>query len=35
MNKKIVALAVLIVAGFVSCNQFMKPKPTEEIPAAQ
>ncbi|MEG4210426.1 phospholipase D-like domain-containing protein [Microcoleus sp. S13_B4] len=34
MNKKIVALALLIVAGFVSCNQFMKPKPTEENSAA-
>ncbi|MEG3933768.1 MULTISPECIES: phospholipase D-like domain-containing protein [unclassified Microcoleus] len=33
MNKKIVALAVLILAGFASC-QLMKPKAVEEIPAA-
>jgi phosphatidylserine/phosphatidylglycerophosphate/cardiolipin synthase-like enzyme len=33
MNKKIVGLAALIMAGFASC-QFMKPKSTEEIPAA-
>ena len=33
MNKKIVGLAALILAGFASC-QFMKPKSIEEIPAA-
>lgn len=31
MNKKIIALAVLVVAGFASC-QLIKPKSTEEIP---
>ncbi|MEG4171164.1 MULTISPECIES: phospholipase D-like domain-containing protein [unclassified Microcoleus] len=33
MNKKIVGLAGLILAGFASC-QLMKPKSTEELPAA-
>ncbi|MEG4248728.1 phospholipase D-like domain-containing protein [Microcoleus sp. Pol10D4] len=33
MNKKIIGLAALIVVGFASC-QFMKPKQTQEIPAA-
>ncbi|MEG4396581.1 phospholipase D-like domain-containing protein [Microcoleus sp. BROC3] len=33
MNKKILGLAALILAGFASC-QLMKPKSTEELPAA-
>ena len=31
MNKKIIGLAVLVVLGFASCHQFMKPKQTEEF----